>query len=95
MRRAIDTIAVMIPVASSGTPRSSRDHDLREPDDLSVTGFDDIPAAGPAGLTTVWQPATEKGCAAWSLLERESRDHVLIPHELIVRSTTSAPILSP
>ena len=42
------------------------------PDDVSVIGFDDIPEASfitPA-LTTMWQPADDKGLRAGELLVR-------------------------
>ncbi|GLY77704.1 LacI family DNA-binding transcriptional regulator [Actinoallomurus iriomotensis] len=65
------------------------------PDELSVVGFDDVPAAEPAGLTTVRQPITEKGTTAGRLLLEPSRDDpapcVLMEHRLIVRRTTAPP----
>jgi DNA-binding LacI/PurR family transcriptional regulator len=65
---------------------------LRVPEDLSVTGFDDIPSAEAAGLTTVWQPMVEKGEVAGEMLlghrrPGERREHCL-PTRLIVRATT-------
>jgi DNA-binding LacI/PurR family transcriptional regulator len=68
---------------------------LRVPADLSVTGFDDVPQAAVAGLTTVCQPMLEKGRAAGRLLldesERLEARRVLLPTELVVRSSTAAP----
>ncbi|HYD98459.1 MAG TPA: LacI family DNA-binding transcriptional regulator [Alphaproteobacteria bacterium] len=65
---------------------------LKVPDDLSVTGFDDIPAAATVrpGLTTIRQPTRDKGLiAAQRLLEgAESTDTVLLPAELVVRGST-------
>ncbi len=65
------------------------------PGELSVVGFDDVPAAEPAGLTTVRQPKTRKGTTAGRLLLEPSRDdpapRVLMPHELIVRRSTAPP----
>jgi DNA-binding LacI/PurR family transcriptional regulator len=58
------------------------------PGDLVVTGFDDIPEAGPAGLTTVRQPAARKGETAWRLLDREDVSQELLPYQLVVRSST-------
>lgn len=59
--------------------------------DVSVVGFDDVPAAADAGLTTVRQPVHEKGRrAGLVLLEPDalpSPDTVL-PTELVVRATT-------
>ena len=60
--------------------------------DLSLVGFDDIPAAGALGLTTIRQPLTEKGLTAGRLLvdppkEAEPRE-VLLPVELVPRGST-------
>jgi DNA-binding LacI/PurR family transcriptional regulator len=63
------------------------------PGELSVVGFDDVPAAEPAGLTTVRQPITEKGTTAGRLLLEPSRpaQRVVMPHEFVVRRTTAPP----
>ncbi|WP_435208423.1 LacI family DNA-binding transcriptional regulator [Micromonospora sp. bgisy143] len=59
---------------------------------VSVTGFDDVPEAAAAGLTTVRQPAQEKGRIAAELLLDPPTDaaagHVLLPTELVVRAST-------
>lgn len=58
--------------------------------DVSVCGFDDIPAAEQAGLTTLRQPIAEKGRRVGELLldpDRTERQ-VLLPFELVVRATT-------
>ena len=69
------------------------------PDRLSVVGFDDIPEAAGAGLTTIHQPLIEKGRQAAQLLSellgspatRKPRAaKVMLPTELVVRSTTKA-----
>jgi DNA-binding LacI/PurR family transcriptional regulator len=71
---------------------------LRVPADLSVTGFDDVPQAAVADLTTVRQPMLEKGRVAGRLLldesERPEARHVLLPTELIVRGSTAPPRLA-
>jgi DNA-binding LacI/PurR family transcriptional regulator len=68
---------------------------IEVPRELSVIGFDDVPAAGPAGLTTVRQPITEKGTTAGRLLLEPARAEpaacVLMPTELVVRRTTAPP----
>ena len=58
--------------------------------DLSVAGFDDVPEAADAGLTTIHQPVRDKGrLAAELLLDPERKDRrIILPHELIVRSST-------
>ncbi|MFC4017196.1 LacI family DNA-binding transcriptional regulator [Micromonospora sp. GCM10011542] len=59
---------------------------------ISVTGFDDIPEAAAAGLTTVRQPAEEKGRIAGELLldppAEPTAGHVLLPTALVVRTST-------
>ena len=57
-----------------------------------MTGFDDVPEAAAAGLTTVRQPAEEKGRIAAELLLDPPADaaagHVLLPTALVVRAST-------
>ncbi|MTV24135.1 LacI family DNA-binding transcriptional regulator [Nitriliruptoraceae bacterium ZYF776] len=64
---------------------------LRVPEDLSVTGFDDVVEADAAGLTTVRQPAEDKGRAAAALLRSGERREVLLDHQLVVRRSTAPP----
>lgn len=59
------------------------------PDDVSVVGFDDIPAAAAARLTTVRQPLVEKGEIAGRLLSEGGADEVILPVELVVRGSTA------
>jgi DNA-binding LacI/PurR family transcriptional regulator len=65
---------------------------LRPGHDVSVTGFDDIPDAASAHLTTIRQSAVERGRIAAELLITPPEDaadrHVVLPAELIVRATT-------
>jgi DNA-binding LacI/PurR family transcriptional regulator len=66
---------------------------LRVPDDLSVVGTDDIPAASvvtPA-LTTIRQPLVAKGEEAGRLLLglHPSKSRRILPFELVVRSSTA------
>ncbi len=71
---------------------------LRVPDDVSITGFDDLPFCEhlPPGLTTVHVPSREMGTiAAEYILERiagqPGTPRVELPTRLIVRGTTSTP----
>jgi DNA-binding LacI/PurR family transcriptional regulator len=80
-------------VVALGVLQAMRDRGLRAPDDVSVSGFDDVEAAAAAGLTTVRQPILEKGRRVGELLldaELEPR-RVLLPIELVVRESTGAP----
>ena len=58
--------------------------------DISVTGFDDIPAAESAGLTTVRQPIRDKGRLLGRMLLDPSytEERVVLPTELVIRSST-------
>lgn len=71
---------------------------VRVPDDVSVTGFDDIPFARYASpaLTTASVPHEELGVQAWyrmrSLIRGEAPGHdVMFQPRLVVRRSTSAP----
>ncbi|MDD3243568.1 MAG: LacI family DNA-binding transcriptional regulator [Eubacteriales bacterium] len=71
---------------------------IRVPDEVSVMGFDDIPAAAQAmpALTTMAQPVSEminRACDhIFEAMEQEERTHALLPVEakLIVRQSTAA-----
>jgi DNA-binding LacI/PurR family transcriptional regulator len=85
-------IACLSDQIALGVLDAAHDLGLRVPGDVSVTGFDDIPAAGPAGLTTVRQPAASKGREAGQLLLDGTRQRiVMLDHELVLRATTGPP----
>jgi len=78
-------------VLALGAMDAMRTRGLTPGRDITVTGFDDIPAAEPAGLTTVRQPIRDKGrLAARLLLDPENTDNhqILLPTELVVRSSS-------
>jgi DNA-binding LacI/PurR family transcriptional regulator len=58
--------------------------------DLTVAGFDDIPAAEPAGLTTMRQPIKDKGRMVGRMLldPATTERQLLMPTQLIVRSSS-------
>ena len=68
---------------------------IRVPDDISVIGFDDVPDAAAAGLTTIAQPLVEKGRAATRLLlasiQQGQPSRLILPTELKVRASTAPP----
>jgi LacI family transcriptional regulator len=74
-----------------------RDAGVRVPDDILVSGWDDVMAARYASLTTVRQPMRELGVRAAHLLDelinrtRTDPVHEVLATELIVRSSTTAP----
>lgn len=71
-----------------GVMETATELGIDTPGELTVTGFDDIPEALPAGLTTVRQPAVSKGRAAWRILEAKTTGQETLSYELIVRRTT-------
>ncbi|MER7008013.1 LacI family DNA-binding transcriptional regulator [Dactylosporangium sp. NPDC000555] len=83
--------------AAVGALRAAAERGLRVPDDLSITGFDDLDLARATGLTTVRQPLQEMGRMAVSLLirllERHELDalHVELATELVIRSSAAPP----
>lgn len=72
---------------------------LRVPEDVSVTGFDDIPYAKywDPGLTTMAQPAEEIGKLAMDTLlrviegEELSNLELVLPTEIVIRQSTCPP----
>jgi DNA-binding LacI/PurR family transcriptional regulator len=77
-------------VLALGVLRALAARGLRAPDDVSVCGFDDIPAAEAVGLTTVRQPIADKGRRVGELLldPTASTRQILLPIELVTRTTT-------
>jgi DNA-binding LacI/PurR family transcriptional regulator len=78
-----------------GVLQAAAEAGLRVPEDLSVIGMDDVPAAAvvtPA-LTTIRQPLVEKGETAGRILlgQRSSKQKIVFPVELIVRDSTAQP----
>jgi DNA-binding LacI/PurR family transcriptional regulator len=79
-------------VMALGVMRAAAERGIRVPQDLSVVGYDDVPEAASAALTTVYQDHVAKGEHAVRLLT-EGGDDVLLPTELIVRAS-SGPVPS-
>jgi alanine racemase len=78
-------VMCMSDVTAIGLMNAAIDAGLRLPEDLSLTGFDDIPAASwvQPRLTTVHQAIREKG-------ERQASIEIL-PTRLVVRGSTAPP----
>ena len=71
---------------------------FKVPDDISVVGFDDIPAASSVKpqLTTIHQPHVDKGFWAARILiallrDEEPPDPGLLPTHLVIRDSTAPP----
>jgi alanine racemase len=93
-------VLTMSDVTAIGVMAGAIDAGLSIPDDLSIVGFDDIPAASwtTPRLTTVHQPIREKGRrAAHRLIQaiRSGSEHrpvvEVLPTRLVVRGTTASP----
>lgn len=82
-------------ILALGALRGARSAGRRVPDDLTVTGFDGVPAAERAQLTTIRQPTLDKGRAAGELLldrgDRQRSKTLLLPTELLARATSGPP----
>ena len=94
-RRDFTAVLCFNDVSAIGTARALHDAGLRVPDDVSVMGFDDIPAASfyTPSLTTIRQPLREIGSVAATLLLKKIDggrvpDVRKIEPELVVREST-------
>jgi DNA-binding LacI/PurR family transcriptional regulator len=78
-----------------GALRAAQELEIAVPEELSLVGFDDTPAAALArpALTTVHQPHHDKGVAAaeWLLHPAGRPASQLLPVELVVRASTAPP----
>ena len=78
-------------VLAFGVIEAMRRRGLSPGRDISVTGFDDIPAAEAAGLTTVRQPIRDKGRTLGRMLldPTFTDERIVLPTELVIRSSTA------
>ena len=82
-----------------GAMYALRERGLRVPEDVAVTGFDDVPVARhlTPSLTTVRQPIRRLGADAFELLHamiagaRPERRQVVLPVELALRASCGCP----
>lgn len=63
----LTAVCSMMDVLALGALETARRRGLTIPDDLTITGYDGIPEAAAAGLTTVCQPLVDKGRLAGDL----------------------------
>jgi DNA-binding LacI/PurR family transcriptional regulator len=94
-------ILAMSDILAIGALEAAAELGIRVPDDVSVVGFDDGPAAEHAAppLTTVRQPNEEKGrlAAQWLMADVERggpparRREQILPTELVVRESAAPP----
>ncbi|KRG86229.1 LacI family transcriptional regulator, partial [Stenotrophomonas daejeonensis] len=77
-----------------GAMRALREHGLNVPQDVAVTGFDDIPVAASVSppLTTVQQDTRQAGQLLvdklLALIAGETVDGISIPVKLVVRESS-------
>jgi DNA-binding LacI/PurR family transcriptional regulator len=90
-----DAIAAMSDEQATGVLRAARAAGLAVPADLSVTGWDDGPAATAHGLTTVAQSLRDQGAACARAALGNQPDTVSSPWSVITRRTTRAASASP
>lgn len=83
-------VAAVTDVLALGAVETLRARGVEVGTDVSVTGFDDVPAAAGAGLTTVRQPVREKGrVMARMLVDPTCTDtRVTLSTDLVIRTTT-------
>jgi DNA-binding LacI/PurR family transcriptional regulator len=88
----VTAIVTVSDIQALGVLDALRERDLQPGRDVSVIGFDDIPDATAARLTTVRQPALDKGRIAGRLLldppDDPAQRQVVLPTELAVRAST-------
>lgn len=91
----ITAVCAMMDLMALGALKAARQRGLTVPDDLTITGYDDIAEAAQAGLTTIHQPLTDKGRIAGDLYLSYRQDmhprRRLLPLHLKVRQTSSPP----
>jgi DNA-binding LacI/PurR family transcriptional regulator len=97
-RPDITAIVTMSDIMATGAYQAAHAIGRRVPQEISVTGFDDIPQARllEPGLTTIAQPGFEKGVAAGELLFRllhgeETREHRRFEGKLVERGSVAPP----
>ena len=84
-------IACVSDVLALGALEAIEARGLRVGRDISLTGFDDVPAAAAAGLTTIRQPIAEKGrLMARALVDpTHTERRVVLDTDLVVRASTA------
>ncbi len=85
-----EVILCMSDVIALSVLRVANELNIAIPQQVKVTGFDDIPEAqrSSPGLTTVCQQSSEKGRVATRLLlKNESKDSVILDTRLVIRAS--------
>ncbi len=96
-RRDLTAVIAESDMMALGVLRALHEHGLRVPEDVSVTGFDDIDLAAFASppLTTVRQDAGAMGTRAvhalLSMVDGAAVEPIVLPTEIVVRRSTATP----
>lgn len=94
-RPDLTAVCGLTDVLALGALKAARQRGLLVPQELTITGYDDIPEAAHAGLTTIAQPHQEKGRVAGELLVTAAAHAVdrrrLLRTHLQIRATSGAP----
>ncbi|MHB9094676.1 MAG: LacI family DNA-binding transcriptional regulator [Eubacteriales bacterium] len=91
----VTAVFVYCDIMAMGAVKAIKEKNLKIPYDISVVGFDDIPLAQiiEPPLTTIKQPAYEKGESAASMLidlveGKEAVGNKILPVDIVVRKST-------
>lgn len=91
----LTAVCCLTDVLALGALTAAAQRGLKVPDDLTITGWDDLPEARQAGLTTVGQPLAGKGQTAGELLLATGTtgrpQRVILPTSLEIRRTSAPP----
>lgn len=94
-RPDLTVVCALMDLLALGALRAAAERGLRVPQDLTITGYDDIPQAAAADLTTVNQPHTDKGRIAGELyLSHRAGDpprRRILPTHVTVRGSSGPP----
>jgi DNA-binding LacI/PurR family transcriptional regulator len=94
-RPDLTAVCALMDVLALGALTAARERGLSIPQDLTITGYDDIPQAAAAGLTTVSQPLVDKGRMAGELYlsQRPGRPprRRILPTRIQARATSGQP----
>ena len=101
-KKAFDALVCGSDIIAIGAIRAAKEYDLRIPDDLAITGFDDIPFAQDLDppLTTIHVPQKVLGeLAARRVIERVTAPDLpaviqTVPTKLVVRASCGAQLTS-
>lgn len=91
----LTAVCCLTDILALGALTAATQRGLRVPDDLTVTGWDDLPQARRAGLTTVAQPLAGKGAKAAELLlgltPGAEPTRVILPTSVEIRRSSGPP----